>query len=79
MESYTPEEKGILIIWNRLCITQLLLTGDDSGIGSEETRKMLTLLEQKNESLIIRYINENPHLIGSVWSIPRGKFNIKAK
>jgi hypothetical protein len=79
MELYTPEEKGVLIIWNKLCIAQLLLTGDDSGIGAEQARKMLTLLEQKNESLIIRYINENPQLIGSVWSISKDKFNTRLK
>ena len=74
LDDYSGLERTVLVIWHKLCMMQIILTQSDLNDKVQLINDALKELEQANESLIIRYINDNPHLKPSVWSISKNKF-----
>jgi hypothetical protein len=77
METYTQDEKGVLIRWHQLLIEENKEISGEPHARAKKTRDALSLLEHENESLIIRYVNKHPRLIDCVWSISKTKFNLQ--
>jgi hypothetical protein len=74
LDDYSGMERVILVKWHKLCMMQIIMTQSDLNIHVQTINDALKEIEQANESLIIRYVNDNPHLKPSVWSISKDKF-----